>query len=216
MEWYRIVSLVALAICLVSLAVHFIRLIRLGNPVDFSVKAGDTSRAVAYSFTGAMSPGKKESAYMHLPTYTAGILYHLGTFVALALFILIVARIVLPATLSVIIASFLGVTLIAGLVVLIKRIIRKELRSLSNPDDYISNILVTGLQILTAATLLGSAFDAAYYLWVAVLLLYIPVGKLRHAIYFFASRYHLGYYFGYRGTWPEGNYHKPQQNDRGE
>jgi len=208
-EWYKIVSLVALAVCLVSLAVHFIRLIRLGNPVDFSVKSGDTAKAVAYSFSGAMSPKKKESAYMHLPTYTAGLLYHIGTFISGAMFILLLSGVEFSAMLSLLFAAFLGITLIAGLLVLMKRLIKKELRSLSNPDDYISNILVTGVQILTAAVLLGISIDVVYYVWVAVLLLYLPVGKLRHAIYFFATRYHLGYYFGYRGTWPEKGHNKP-------
>jgi hypothetical protein len=213
MEWYKIVSLVALAICLVSLAVHFIRLIRLGNPVDYSVQAGDTKKAVIYSFSGAMSPGKKESAYLHLPTYTAGILYHLGTFASVAIFLALLSGIVLPGPLPVVLAAFFGVTLIAGLLVLIKRITKPELRSLSNPDDYISNILVTGTQAFTALVLLNTAISSVYFLWVSLLLIYIPVGKLRHAIYFFAARYHLGYYLGYRRTWPERGHNKLQPYD---
>ena len=213
MEWYKIVSLVALAICLVSLAVHFIRLTRLGNPVDYSVQAGDTTKAVIYSFTGAMSPAKKESAYLHLPTYSAGILYHLGTFASVAIFLVLLSGIVLPGPLPVVFAAFFGVKLTAGLLVLIKRITKPELRSLSNPDDYISNILVTGTQAFTALVLLNTAIGSVYFLWVSLLLLYIPVGKLRHAIYFFAARYHLGYYFGYRGTWPEGGHNKLQPYD---
>jgi hypothetical protein len=35
-------------------------------------------------------------------------------------------------------------------------------------------------------------------------MLYIPAGKLRHTVYFFAARYHLGYFFGWRGVWPPG------------
>ncbi|MFO7575706.1 MAG: hypothetical protein R6W67_11185, partial [Bacteroidales bacterium] len=182
-------------------------------PVDYSVQAGDTTKAVIYSFSGAMSPGKKESAYLHLPTYTAGILYHLGTFASVAIFLLLLSGIILPGPVSVVLAAFFGLTLTAGLLVLIKRITKSELRSLSNPDDYISNILVTGTQVLTALVLLNAAISAVYFLWVSLLLLYIPVGKLKHAIYFFAARYHLGYYFGYRDTWPEKGHNKLQPYD---
>jgi hypothetical protein len=41
-----------------------------------------------------------------------------------------------------------------------------------------------------------------YYLTYSLLMLYIPIGKLRHTVYFFAARYHLGYFFGWRGVWP--------------
>jgi hypothetical protein len=90
--------------------------------------------------------------------------------------------------------------------------IKKELRALSNPDDYISNILVTLFQFLTLAVialpLLAPSYSPtvlpSYYLTFTLLMLYLPVGKLRHTIYFFAARYHLGYFFGRRGTWPSG------------
>jgi hypothetical protein len=48
-----------------------------------------------------------------------------------------------------------------------------------------------------------------YFIIAAVLWLYFPVGKLRHVVYFFAARYHLGFFFGRRGVWPG---HKQQHN----
>ena len=35
-----------------------------------------------------------------------------------------------------------------------------------------------------------------------VLLCYAPLGKIRHCLFFFLSRYHLGRHFGRRGTFP--------------
>jgi nitrate reductase gamma subunit len=202
MEWFEVLSIIALGICLVSCLFHFVRLIRLGNPTDYAVRAGDTTKAVSYSFTGAMSPAKKESAYLHLPTYTAGILYHLGTFLSILIFFLFLAGVKFSSTLSLVVAIFISTTTISGLMILVKRIIKPSLSSLSNPDDYISNILVTLFQALTAAFLLDQVFEISYFVSASVLLIYLPLGKLKHAIYFFAARYHLGYYFGYRGTWP--------------
>ena len=113
--------------------------------------SGKERTAVAYSFTGAMSPLKKESAFLHLPTYSAGLIYH---------------------------------------------------RGLSSPDDYISNILVTIFQFTTALVILIPSCEPVYYFFTGLLLPYFPLGKLKHAVYFFAARYHLGVFFGHRNVWP--------------
>ncbi|HOT16394.1 MAG TPA: hypothetical protein PLB07_01905 [Bacteroidales bacterium] len=149
-----------------------------------------------------MSPTKKESAYLHLPTYTAGIIYHLGTFLSLLLFIILLAGFIPSGILRLIISLLLAVSTLAGLMILVKRFLNNELRSLSNPDDYISNLLVTLFHLMTIAVLNFEGARVFYFLEASLLLLYLPVGKLRHTIYFFAARYHLGYFFGYRGTWP--------------
>ena len=81
---------------------------------------------------------------------------------------------------------------------------------MSNPDDYISNILVTLFQMMTILVLITPALIPSYrhtvlqfyYIITALLLLYGPAGKLRHTVYFFAARYHLGHFYGWRGVWP--------------
>ncbi len=202
MDWYILVALGSLAICLASCLFHFIRLVRRGKPVDYAVPAGDTAKAVIYSFTGAMSPAKKESAYLHLPVYAAGILYHLGTFLSILIFFLLMAGVVPVGILRGVISMFLAMTTLSGLWILVRRTFERTLHSLSNADDYISNGLVTLFQALTIGVLLTEILTVPYFLAVSVLMLYLPLGKLKHAVYFFAARYHLGYFFGYRGTWP--------------
>ncbi len=88
MSWYAWFTFAALLCCLAGLGFHVFRLIRLGAPEDFARPAGAAGAGIVYSFTGAMDPRKKESAYLHLPTYTAGLIYHLGTFVSFLLFAL--------------------------------------------------------------------------------------------------------------------------------
>jgi len=89
MIWYEWITLGALGISLSASLFHALRLIRLGKPVDMAPASGSIAPAVRYSITGAMNPAKKESAYLHLPTYLAGIIYHLGTFLSLLLFFFI-------------------------------------------------------------------------------------------------------------------------------
>jgi hypothetical protein len=203
MEWYIILSLISLATCLGNCAYHLFKLIKAGAPNDFSESIGDLPAALRYSFTGAMSPSKKESAFLHLPTYTAGIIFHLGTFLSIALFLYFLGQQVLPLAVRPFVAGLLAFSGIAGLGILLKRIVNKELRFLSNPDDYISNVLVTGFQLLSAYYTLQPSI--VYFIWASALLLYLPLGKLKHTIYFFAARYHLGFFYGRRGVWPPKN-----------
>lgn len=215
LRWFQWLAIVSLAICIITCLLHFLRLVRLGKPKDLSAPAARKSNAILYAFTAAMSPAKKESAFLHLPTYTAGIFYHLGTFLSFFLFFFILAGKFPSGWLSSIISAFLIVSSFSGLAILIKRTIKKELRSLSNPDDFISNILVTLFQSMTLAVILYSSPSPlvslspclliSYDLTFTLLLLYLPLGKLRHMVYFFAARYHLGHFFGWRGVWPVDN-----------
>lgn len=202
MSWYHWISIGCLVVCLAALGFHLTRLLRLGSPKDFSVRRGKVTSAVVYSFSGAMSPAKKESAFLHLPTYTAGILYHLGTFFCFILFILNLSGTHIPPPLHLVVFFFLAVTGIAGTGILVKRIIKKGLRSLSLPDDYFSNLLVTIWHLLSAVCLLLPQWLPLYFIWTSLLLVYIPMGKLRHLLYFFAARFQLGFFYGWRGSWP--------------
>lgn len=208
MDWFNYAALGALIICIISCVYHSVRLIRLGAPKDYSAKAGNTTKGIVYAFTGAMSPKKKETAYLHLPTYTAGLIYHAGTFLGILLFFILLFNLGLNWNLVVIFTIILLVSFVSGLGILVKRIVKKSMRSISNPDDYISNILVTVFQIFTAYTMLTGGMRQLYFVFMIALLLYIPLGKLRHVIYFFAARYQLGYFFGWRGTWPPSKTYK--------
>ena len=202
MNAYMVLAVFSLMICLGSLGYHFFRLIRLGKPKEYSKQMGNTSAAIRYAYTGAMNPAKKESAFLNLPTYTAGILYHLGTFLSLFLFILFLFKIEPFGLIRWMIAGFLIISGLSGMAILIKRMTKKELRALSNPDDFISNLLVTLVQLMTASVLLNVRLFPAYFILVSIFLLYLPLGKLKHTLYFFAARYHLGLFYGWRGVWP--------------
>jgi len=199
---YKTISLAAILICALIMAFHFIRLIRLGLPKEFSRRKGNLKSAITYSFTGAMSPSGKESAYLHLPTYTAGLLYHSGTFISLVLFFLMLFDVSFTDTVRWILICVLAVSGLSGLGILIKRILLKKMRYISNADDYVSNLLVSGFQIITLAALLDGVYAPYYFVFAGLLFLYLPLGKLKHSLYFFAARYHLGFFYGWRGIWP--------------
>ena len=223
-------SLLALGWCVVFCLIHFFRLIKLGKVKDLSQKSGDVKKAVVYSNTAAMLPAQKESAYKHFPTFTAGVIYHLGTFLSLLNFVFLVLVAVfevfeiwdwleywwIPAC----IACFLLVSSLCGLSLLLKRVFSKKLRPFSNFDDYFSNGIVTLFQLFNFALFAILAiiiFDGylllifyyhlnviiyGYFITAALLFLYLPFGKLKLAIYYFATRYHVGFFYGWRNAWP--------------
>jgi nitrate reductase gamma subunit len=196
--------------------IHFFRILKLGAPKDLSEKSGDIAAGVRYSNLGAMLPMEKESAYKHLPTYTAGIFFHIGSFIALLAFPIIATDPVweLADIIALLIALCLWGTTCCGIGLIIKRLTSKKLRPISNVDDYLSVIFVTLFHLISALLFTTFVFPeyfshnfhegiiCAYFLSATLLFLYLPFGKLKHVVYYFAARYHLGFFYGRRGTWP--------------
>jgi hypothetical protein len=211
MSIMQYLAIAAAAICLCSLFAFFLKIVRLGKPNDLSEKSGDTKQGVIYSNTTAMMPQNKESAYLHWPAYASGILFHIGTLVVLLVFVLSFFPffnrwISGPDKIHCIIPCLLAVTAVCGYTLLLRRAFSADLKPLSNPDDYISNALVSTFQLMTMLYLLMPASKSVvtvYYVVAILLFLYMPLGKLRHVVYYFAARYHLGFFYGWRNVWPK-------------
>jgi len=189
-------------VCFITCLYLFLEVVLKKRPIDYSKPAGEILPSIIYSYTGAMSPSKKESAYLHLPTYTAGMVFHIGTFLGFFLILFQFLGFTFNYPINLILAIFLLVSGSCGLFILGKRFLKKDLKALSNPDDYLSNILVTGFQLFLLITLLYPECLPSLFIYTTILLLYIPFGKLRHTVYFFTSRFQLGLFYGRRGIWP--------------
>ncbi|MCU0290762.1 MAG: hypothetical protein MUF10_02045 [Thermoanaerobaculaceae bacterium] len=185
-----------------ALAVTWLRARGFGRRVLLAPAAGDRSAGVCYAFTRAMLPQAKESVRMHLPSYAAGMVFHLGTFAAFGVLAFVLAGVDLPAAVvwPARIATLAGA--LGGLALLAKRALTPHLRGLSSPDDFVANLLTTSFAALAGAASLRPQLQTAWLVVATMLLLYLPIGKIRHCIFFFSSRAYLGAFFGYRGTFP--------------
>ncbi|MBI4835401.1 MAG: hypothetical protein HY811_11380 [Planctomycetes bacterium] len=173
---------------------------------DFSEPKGSPAKGIAYALTFGMLPGAKESASQHLTSYLAGILFHIGIFASFLSTAIIYFglndTLIIPDWPLYILMGLIAIGLLNGLGLLIKRIINQRLRALSHFDDYFSNILVNVFLAAAMAALIGKT-ETAYnfmYLIEGILFLYIPLGKLRHCAYFFATRIMFGMFYGHRGV----------------
>ncbi|HPS96489.1 MAG TPA: hypothetical protein PK115_07845, partial [Bacteroidales bacterium] len=67
MCWYHWIAISSLIFSVALFSYQFARLVILGRPHDLSVSSGNVTKGIVYSFTKAMAPGAKESAYLHMP-----------------------------------------------------------------------------------------------------------------------------------------------------
>ncbi|MBN2417408.1 hypothetical protein JXO52_16345 [bacterium] len=202
MTVWNAVLLTAFLISAVSSLTLFLKTVAMRDDYDPSEPKGSIPPAVLYAYTGAMSPLKKETANRHWPTYTAGMLYHAGIFFSFFWLLILATGIGLPAVLNRPSGVLLASTALCGLAILLKRAVSRKMRALSHPDDYLSNILSTGFQVVTAVTLLSGSGTAVLFFYASLLFLYIPVSKLRHAVFFPLTRFYLALHYGRRGVWP--------------
>ena len=198
-RWFLVTGFL---ICLISCLFHLFRILLSGMPKDFSEPLGSFKSALIYSFTGAMSPLKKETAYLHFPTYTAGIFFHVGTFLSFILLVFHFFSLRIPEWLIYTSIILLIISTVSGLSLFIKRLLKHALSGLSTPDDYLSNLLVTGFHFISIINLVWDSLHPYLFVFATLLFLYIPIGKLRHTVYFFTSRIHLAFFYGRLGVCP--------------
>lgn len=210
MSIMQYLAIAATVYCIVSLLAHFVKIVRLGAPKDKSEPSGSVKEGVIYANTRAMMPTEKESAYLHLPSYAVGILFHIGIFCCLLFFVLsffpFFNRWICDGSIwHYLLAIPSAIGAVCGILLFLRRMVSKDLKVLSMPDDFISTCLVAFFQLMTTLYLLlpaAGAVNTIYYISSILLLLYMPLGKLRHVVYFFAARYHLGFFYGWRNVWP--------------
>ena len=190
-------------VCLISLAVLFIKTFSFGRRTFQAEPAGKGSRGIWYAFTRGMMPWEKESARKHLATYVAGIVYHLGIFSALFYILILIIPFRISPYLSYFIYSAIVLGLVCGLGLLAKRIFLPYMKKISCMDDYGSNILVNIFLMLVLADVFLRELRSILFLVTIVLFLCIPLGKIRHCFFFFYSRVLFGLFYGRRNVLPQ-------------
>ena len=180
MNILQYLAIAATLYCIVSLLVHFVKIVRLGAPKDKSEPSGNVKEGVLYANTRAMMPDQKESAYLHIPSYAVGMLFHIGLFCCLLFFVLFFFPffnrwIESGCNWHLILAIPPAIGAVCGIILLIRRLVSKDLKPFTTPDDYISCGLVTLFQLMTTfylclSTCCGSV-TILYYISSILLLL---------------------------------------------
>lgn len=175
---------------------------RRGRRPDLSRPSGRPTAGLVYNFTAAMLPSHKESIARHPLEFAVGLLMHAGVVMALAG---VVGLLVAPSRATQALSlgrPLLAAALAANLFLFIRRATSATLRTLNTPDDYLALLATGGLLALAVAGPVNAVLQSAFLAYGGLLFVYLPLGKLRHAVFFFVARGDYGRRLGYRGVYP--------------
>jgi len=171
-------------------------------PADKSPVKGNVSHGIMYAFTTGMMPWAKESTRLHMLAYLRGIGFHIGIFTAIGTVILSPLWAFIPAWLHILLEIVLGMGAILGAAGGFMRITEHNLRGLSLPDDHFAVWLTTLFITVSGLGLISDVFLVPMYIVATITFVYVPLGKIRHCLYFFFSRMFFGKFFGRRAVFP--------------
>lgn len=171
-------------------------------PADKSPLKGNPSHGIAYAFTGGMMPWAKESTRIHMIAYLRGIGFHIGIFASIGALLISPFWSGLPSILTSLLMLVLGIGSLLGAAGGLMRLLEHNLRGLSIADDHFAVWLVTIWMAVSALAVWSEALLIPFYILSALTLAYIPLGKIRHCLYFFFSRTFFGKFFGRRAVLP--------------
>lgn len=202
MLFFQLLALAGLIAGLFGIYLRYTETKRRAVPADNSPIKGSLSNGLKYAFTTGMMPWAKESTRIHVLAYLRGIGFHIGIFTAIGAVIISPLREYLPSLLSWILFWVLTIGAILGAAGGVMRIVEHNLRGLSLPDDHFAVWLTTLFMTLAGLAVLNEAFMIPMYIVSAITFVYVPLGKIRHCLYFFFSRLFFGKFFGRRAVLP--------------
>lgn len=167
---------------------------------DKSEPKDSALKGILYAFTLGMAPWAKESTRIHAIAYMRGIAFHVGIFAGLAVLIASPWFANIPFAIRAFFAILTGLGAIMGVAGGVMRVAEHNLRGISTRDDHAAVWLVSLWLAVTAAALILSAFVPVMYIVSAAMLLYAPISKIRHCIYFYFARLFYGLHIGRRGV----------------
>lgn len=200
--------IISFFISVISLSILVLRTFSFGKRPLYAEPKGDVKKGIVYAFGKGLMPWEKESAVKHLPSYMAGILYHLGILAGAFYLLVTLVPIDLPTLVLLFMRIVLMLGVISGVALLLKRIFSKQMRVLSCPDDFAANIIVN---IFVLAALLHTFYPGIthlFFLAAVIMFLYMPLGKIRHCFFFFYIRIIFGMFYGRRDIFPPKPYER--------
>lgn len=198
----QLLALAGLLAGIYGITIRYTETKRRALPADKSPLKGNPQHGIRYAFTLGMMPWAKESTRIHMIAYLRGIGFHIGIFAAIGALLISPLWGLLPAVLNTLLMIILAIGALLGAAGGIMRLAEPNLRGLSIPDDHFAVWLVTVWMAVSALAVWNEALLVTFYVLSAITLAYVPLGKIRHCLYFFFSRTFFGKFFGRRAVFP--------------
>lgn len=197
------VQLVALSIFALMYAVRLLWLRSLRAPREKAEPKASATRGVLLSFGSVFMPWAMESTRKHLAVYVEFALFHIAVAIAIgATFVLPYAPQVMTTPVVYTCVAFLALGFLAGVIRMVRRFTKPEMRAINTPDDYFSITIITTYFAAAIWGLYEGSFWGltVYFGLTTFLLLYVPISKISHYLYMPFTRFYYGYMFGRRGV----------------
>ncbi|HEX9074878.1 MAG TPA: hypothetical protein VF932_03830 [Anaerolineae bacterium] len=194
-----VLALLALVFSVATFGSRWAQMQRLPFATDRSRPKDSATRGILYAFSLGMMPWAKESTRLHMVAYLRGIAFHVGIFAGLAALLVSPWFGNIPQIILTLFAVVTGLGALMGIAGGLMRVMEHNLSAISTPDDHAAVWLVSLFLVAMTAALLSPAFVPVMYLVSAVMLVYAPLGKIRHCIYFYFGRLFYGLHIGRRG-----------------
>lgn len=194
-----LLALVAVGYSVAAFTARWLTTNRLPPVRDLATPKDSALHGILYAFTLGMAPWSKESTRLHMVAYLRGIAFHVGIFAGLAALVVSPWFDAFPTALRLALAIVTGAGAAMGVAGGIMRVVEHNLRAISTPDDHAAVWLVTLYLGAVTLALVSSSFAPLMYLSGTLMLVYAPIGKIRHCIYFYFGRLLYGLHIGRRG-----------------
>lgn len=192
----------ALAFCVMAFTRRLLTFKNRPAPAERARPRGSAAKGVAYAFTLGMAPWAKESTRRHWLAYTRGVAFHLGIFLGLGVLLVSPWMRLAPAGLRAALGAGLLIGAGLGLAGFAARFLEPNLKALSTLDDYFAVLLVSLFLASGALWMFAPPTLPFFYFSAVILLVYAPLGKIRHCIYYAYSRLYYGLFVGRRAVLP--------------
>ena len=173
---------------------------------DRTPARGVPRKGIWHAYATLAKPWDLPSTRRHWFRWLEFALFHLAVAIAIAMTFLIpyAPRLIgSPA-----VTHFLQVTIalgaLAGLSRLARRLVRREMRVISSPDEIFSLVMLVVWMLagVLAAPMRNEPAILAFFLLTTFFLIYVPFSKISHYIYWPFIRFYLGKQLGHRGVYP--------------
>jgi len=187
----------------VMYAIRVFWLLSLPQTQEIAKPKNSPTRGIMLSFYSVLTPWFATGTRKPAIVYAEFVLFHVAVVSAIGFgFHYTYASQIITSPLIYAFTIVLGFGLLSGILRLIRRISKPDIRSISTPDDYFS---ISFFIIYLALTLLAlfnnsPSLLVVYFTLTILFFLYAPWSKISHYIYILFSRFYFGFYFGRRGV----------------
>jgi hypothetical protein len=126
---------------------------------------------------------------------------HIGVFVGIFKALILIINPNFGPLSPVVFGPIFGIAICCGLYLFFRRIFTPNMRYMSSPEDYFSVLVTVYFLIIALSHELGMMNSGLFLSGSSLVFIYIPLGKLRHALFFFIARAEYGSRLGYRGIY---------------